>query len=105
MVRSSGTLNIHSMHGPLTRAMSLPSWLLMRYPMPKSTRAKLVKFYYELCILPGVDNRSLISWSIMITRLCNNKPGKKRKLESSDLQLPWQPLWRVMQHDLCDGSG
>lgn len=105
MVHFSGTLNAYSTHGPLTQAMSLSSWLLMRYPMPKSTRAKLVKFYYELCILPGVDIRSLRSWSTMIFQLCNNKPGKKRKLESSDLQLPWQPLWRVMQCDLSDGSG
>jgi len=83
----------------------MSSWLLMRYPMPKSTRAKLVKFYYELCILPGIDNLSLRCWADMISRLCSSKPGKKRKLETSDLQLPWQPLWRVMQYDLFGGSG
>ncbi|KAJ3576133.1 hypothetical protein NP233_g629 [Leucocoprinus birnbaumii] len=83
----------------------LQCWLLMRYQMPKTTRAKLVRFYYELCLLPGVDARSLRSWSDMISRLCNNKPGQKRKLESSDLELPWQPLWRVMQQDLRADSG
>ncbi|KAF5356022.1 hypothetical protein D9756_004202 [Leucocoprinus leucothites] len=83
----------------------LQCWLLMRYPMPKSTRAKLVKFYYELCLLPGIDNRSVRNWADMISRLCNNKPGQKLKLVSSDLELSWQPLWRVMQPDLTGDSG
>lgn len=77
----------------------------MRYPMVKSTRAKLVRFYYELCILPGIDTRTMKSWSDMISRLCNNKPGQKRKLESSDLELSWKPLWRIMQRVLWAESG
>lgn len=77
----------------------------MRYPMLKSTRAKLVRFYYELCLLPGIDTRTLRSWSDMISRLCNNKTGQRRKLKSSDLELPWEPLWRVMQKDLWADSG
>jgi proteasome activator subunit 4 len=77
----------------------------MRYPMVKSTLAKLVRFYYELCTLPGIDTRTLKSWSDMISRLCNNKPGQKRKLESSDLELSWKPLWRVMQKVLWNESG
>ncbi|KAF7784715.1 hypothetical protein Agabi119p4_880 [Agaricus bisporus var. burnettii] len=83
----------------------LQCWLLMRYPIVKSTRAKLVRFYYELCILPGIDTRTMKSWSDMISRLCNNKPGQKRKLESSDLELSWKPLWRIMQRVLWAESG
>lgn len=73
--------------------------------MIKSIRAKLVKFYYELCLLPGIDTRSLRSWSDMISRLCNNKPGQKPKLEAHDLELPWKTLWRVMQKDVSADSG
>lgn len=72
----------------------------MRYPMQKSTRAKLVRLYYELCLLPGLEPRIIRSWSDMLNRLLANKPGIKRKLETSDLELPWQPLWRVLQKEL-----
>lgn len=76
------------------------SWLLMRYPMQKSTRAKLVRLYYELCLLPGMEPRVIRSWSDMLNRLLANKPGNRRKLEDSDLELPWLPLWRVLQKEL-----
>ncbi|KAH7927359.1 hypothetical protein BV22DRAFT_1031842 [Leucogyrophana mollusca] len=77
----------------------LQCWLLMRYPMATSTRAKLVRFYYELCILPGIEPRVVKSWSNMVTRLLGNK-SNQRKLETKDLQLPWKPLWRSMQKEL-----
>jgi proteasome activator subunit 4 len=76
------------------------SWLLMRYPMAKSTRARLVRLYYELCLMPGIEPRVIRSWADMLSRLLANKPGLKRKLESTDLQLPWQPLWRVLHKEL-----
>ncbi|KAF8971500.1 armadillo-type protein [Flammula alnicola] len=82
----------------------LQCWLLMRYPMAKTTRAKLVRLYYELCLVPGVEPRVLRSWADMLSRLLANKPGLKRKLEPTDLELPWQPLWRVLQKELWPKS-
>lgn len=76
------------------------SWLLMRYPLPKSTRAKLVRLYYELCIVPGIEARVIRNWADMLSRLLANKPGMNRKLDARDLELPWQPLWRVLQKEL-----
>ena len=86
----------------LIRFAELPSysWLLMRYPIPKSTRTKLVHLYYELSLVPGVESRVVRSWTEMFSRLLGNKPGVQRKFESSDLELPWQPLWRVLQKEL-----
>ncbi|GLB36441.1 putative protein with domain of unknown function (DUF3437) [Lyophyllum shimeji] len=78
----------------------LQCWLLMRYPMPKSTRARLARLYYELSLIPGVEPRVTRAWADMLSRLLASKPGSKRKLEPSDLQLPWQPLWRVLQKEL-----
>lgn len=72
----------------------------MRYPMTTVTRAKLVRFYYELCILPGIEPRVIRSWTDMVSRLMANRPGQKRKLEVTDLQLPWQPLWRSLHREL-----
>ncbi|KAG6820769.1 hypothetical protein H0H93_012033 [Arthromyces matolae] len=60
----------------------------------------LFRLYYELSLIPGVEPRVIRSWTDMMSRLLANKPGSKRKLETSDLQLPWQPLWRAMQKEL-----
>lgn len=72
----------------------------MRYPMPKATRTKLVRLYYELVLVPGVEPRVIRSWADMLSRLLANKAGMKRKLEHTDLELPWQPLWRVLKKEL-----
>lgn len=72
----------------------------MRYPMQKVTRAKLVRLYYELSVIPGVEPRVMRSWTEMLSRLLANKPGSKRKLESHDLELDWKPLWRALQKEL-----
>ncbi|CCM01636.1 uncharacterized protein FIBRA_03697 [Fibroporia radiculosa] len=78
----------------------LQCWLLMHYPMTKSMRAKLVRLYFELCLVPGIEPRVVRNWADMLSRLLSNKPDHRRKLESSDLQLPWKPLWRVLQKEL-----
>ena len=72
----------------------------MRYPIQKSTRAKLVRLYYELCLIPGIEPRVLRSSADMLSRLLANKPGIKPKLDVTDLALPWKPLWRVLQKEL-----
>ena len=76
------------------------SWLLMRYPMPKPTRAKLARLYYELCLVPGLEPRVTRSWADMLSRLLSSKPDQRRKLEPTDLELSWRPLWRALQKEL-----
>lgn len=72
----------------------------MRYPMPKSIRAKLARLYYELCVIPGIEVHIMRGWAEMLSRLLGNKTGIQRKLQSSELELPWQPMWRVLQKEL-----
>lgn len=72
----------------------------MRYPMQNKTRATLVRFYYELCLVPGIQPRIIRSWADMLSRLLCNNPGLQRKLEATELVLPWLPLWRVLQKEL-----
>ncbi|KAG2062138.1 hypothetical protein BDR06DRAFT_978583 [Suillus hirtellus] len=81
----------------------LQCWLQMRYPMTTSTRAALVRFYYELCLLPGIEVRVIRSWADMLYRLLGSKTVK-RKLEATDLQLPWKPLWDVLYKELFPKS-
>ncbi|KAI0275116.1 hypothetical protein BC834DRAFT_851157 [Gloeopeniophorella convolvens] len=78
----------------------LQCWLLMRYPMPVQIRAKLVRLYYELCLLPGIEPRVIRSWADMFSRLLAGKSDTRRKLEREDLELSWKPLWRVLQKEL-----
>ncbi|KAJ7666470.1 hypothetical protein B0H17DRAFT_1162570 [Mycena rosella] len=78
----------------------LECWLLMRYPIPKPLRAKLVRLYYELILLPGIDARTCRNWVHMFNRVLAFKPGRRRKLEPTDLQLEWQPLWRIVKKEL-----
>ncbi|KAF7306621.1 hypothetical protein MIND_00453500 [Mycena indigotica] len=78
----------------------LESWLLMRYPIAKPLRAKLARLYYELILLPGIEARTCRNWVHMFNRVLANKPGIPRKLEPSDLQLPWQPLWTMVKKEL-----
>jgi proteasome activator subunit 4 len=77
-----------------------PSWLSLRYPIPVSTRARLVRLFYELALLPGIEPRLIRSWVDDLSRLIANKGDTPRKIEPGDLQLPWKPLWRVLQKEL-----
>jgi proteasome activator subunit 4 len=56
--------------------------------------------YYELALLPGLEARLTRSWADMLSRLLSNKPGLRRKLEATDLHLPWQPLWNVLKKEI-----
>lgn len=72
----------------------------MHYPMSKPMRVKLVQLYYQLCLVPGIESRVVRNWADILSRLLANKSDQRRKLESTDLQLPWKPLWHVLQKDL-----
>jgi len=96
----SGTLRAINIQFARDAYIFVCSWLLMRYPMQKSTRAKLVRLYFELCLVPGVEPRVIRTWADMLSRLLANKSGSKRKLETTDLQLPWKPLWKALKKEL-----
>ncbi|KAF9648519.1 ARM repeat-containing protein [Thelephora ganbajun] len=78
----------------------LHCWLSLRYPIPVPTRAKLVRLFYELALLPGIEPRLIRSWIDDLSRVLANKGDAPRKVEPEDLQLPWEPLWRVLQKEL-----
>jgi len=64
-------------------------------------RVKLVKLYYQLVLIPGMDARLIRGWADMLVKLIANKgPGHTRKLELTDLQLEWKPLWDVLLKEL-----
>lgn len=69
----------------------------MRYPLPRTTRAALVKMYYELIVSPGSEPRLLRGWADMLGRLIPHKGGSRPKLLPSELQLDWKPLWLLLK--------
>lgn len=68
--------------------------------MATSTRAKLIRLYYELCVLPGVEVRCTRSWADTMARLISSKYSGLRKVDPTDLELPWEPLWQVTKKEL-----
>ena len=64
--------------------------------MKRVVRAKLARLYYELAVLPGMDPRLIDSASAMCMSLLANK----KKLDINDLQLPWEPLYAVLEREL-----
>ena len=74
---------------------------MLQYPLPKPMRATLVKLYYELILIPGMEPRNIRGCADMLVKFLANKgPGSKRKLHLSDLQLQWRPLWDVLLKEL-----
>jgi proteasome activator subunit 4 len=49
---SAGDFNPGAVHW--TR--EIRGWLVLKFEMPRETRIKLVKLYYELALAPGLDN-------------------------------------------------
>lgn len=59
-----------------------------------------MRLFYELALLPGIEPRLIRSWVDDLSRILANKGDAPRKIEPGDLQLPWRPLWRVLQKEL-----
>ncbi|KAF2178324.1 hypothetical protein K469DRAFT_718418 [Zopfia rhizophila CBS 207.26] len=69
-------------------------WLSLKFDLPRSTRVKLVKLYYELALAPGLDylvaERFASMFMVLTKRKHYLRPGK-------DLILDWRPLFRELK--------
>ncbi|KAF2274746.1 uncharacterized protein EI97DRAFT_434978 [Westerdykella ornata] len=69
-------------------------WLSLKFDLPRPTRVKLVKLYYELALAPGLDylvaERFASMFMILTKRKHYLRPGK-------DLTLDWRPLFRELK--------
>ena len=75
----------------------------MRYPMPRAIRAGLAQLYFELIVTPGAEARYMKMWADTFLKLIPNRVGERRKLEPSDLELPWRDLWTVLLPEVWPG--
>ena len=77
--------------------MCLPSsWSMLKYPIPKEKRIRLVKLYYELSVLPGMPS-SIMS---VAAEGLNDLTRSKKKLKIEDLRLPWKPIYKLLSKEL-----
>ena len=74
----------------------LECWLSLRYPMTRKTRAHLAMFYYELCVLPGLDARVID----LSANMCMVLLESKKRIDITDLVLPWKPLYQLLEREL-----
>ncbi|KAK6332706.1 hypothetical protein TWF696_002731 [Orbilia brochopaga] len=80
--------------GALHWSRELRSWLQMKFDLPRQTRAKLVKLYYNLALSRGltlsVSERFASMFMLLTKRKHYLKPGQ-------DLYLDWYPLYKDMK--------
>ncbi|OCK79895.1 hypothetical protein K432DRAFT_405169 [Lepidopterella palustris CBS 459.81] len=69
-------------------------WLSLKFDLPRDTRIKLAKLYYELALAPGLDylvaERFASMFMVLTKRKHYLRPGK-------DLVLDWRPLFRELK--------
>ncbi|EPS37318.1 hypothetical protein H072_9008 [Dactylellina haptotyla CBS 200.50] len=80
--------------GALHWSRELRSWLQMKFDLPRHTRAKLVKLFYNLALSRGltlsVSERFASMFMLLTKRKHYLKPGQ-------DLYLDWYPLYKELK--------
>lgn len=74
-------------------------WLIMKYPLVKSIRIKLLQFYYELCMIPA-SPRVVAERVKMFSLLLPQRHDLINEIHSHEFTLNWRPLWRVLKKEL-----
>ncbi|EGC43190.1 proteasome activator subunit 4 [Histoplasma capsulatum var. duboisii H88] len=86
----SGDFNPGAVHW--TR--ELKGWLSLKFDPTREQRIKLVKFYYELALAPGVDPNVAERFASMFMLLTKRKHYLR---PVKDLILDWKPLYREIK--------
>lgn len=72
----------------------------MRYPISKPVRVRLLQYYYEFALVPGIDPNLIRVHVNMFANLLPRKHNASRILDTGDLELDWKPLWRALKKEL-----
>lgn len=80
----------------LTGLMNFPSWITLKYPIPKDKRIKLAELYFELSIVPGMSMQVVASCADGFRLLTKSK----KLLTIEDMRLPWKPIYDILSQDL-----
>lgn len=69
---------------------------MLKYPIPKEKRIRLVKLYFHLCTTPGMPNNVVATLSDGLQLFTRSK----KKLSIDDMRLPWMPIYKILSKDL-----
>lgn len=69
---------------------------MLKYPIPKEKRVKLVKLYFHLATTPGMPTHIVASCVDAFSHLTSSK----KKISVEDLRLPWKPIYDILVKDL-----
>jgi len=69
---------------------------MLKYPIPKEKRIRLIRVYFHLATLPGMPTHIVATVSDGLHVLTRSK----KKLTIEDLRLPWKPLFNILADDL-----
>lgn len=68
----------------------------LKYPISISLRARMARLFYELAVMPKLD----ASLTEMAATFCVHLLSPKQKISIEDLELPWKPLYQVLEHEV-----
>ncbi|KII93397.1 hypothetical protein PLICRDRAFT_694576 [Plicaturopsis crispa FD-325 SS-3] len=71
-------------------------WSMLKYPIPKEKRIKLIRFYFHLATTPGMPTSIISICSGSLQWLARSR----KKLSIEDLRLPWKPIYQLLSKDL-----
>jgi proteasome activator subunit 4 len=69
--------------GAKTASRQIKRWLHLKFKMPKETRKKLIKLYYELSLTPGIDSSAADTFATMFKLLASYAPSLKLLTKTS----------------------
>ena len=69
--------------GARTASRQIKRWLHLKFKMPKETRTKLIKLYYELSLTPGIDPSAADTFATMFKQLASYTPSLKLLMKTS----------------------
>ena len=72
------------------------SWSMLKYPIPKDKRIKLVKLYLHISTTPGMSTQIVATCADALKTLTRSK----KKLTIHDMRLPWRPIYDILSQDL-----
>lgn len=78
------------------RAHYWPSWLILKYPIPKDRLIALAKLYFQISLTPGLSTLIVATCADEFKELTKSKD----KITIDDMRLPWKPIYDILSQDL-----
>ncbi|KAI1320115.1 hypothetical protein EDD11_002087 [Mortierella claussenii] len=82
--------------GALYWGRQLSDYLDLKYALPLETRVAFAKVFWDLAFAPGMDTTMVEIWC----QYCRRLIKKKDLIGPKDLELPWRPVYDLLERTL-----